>query len=459
MKKIFQMKSFLSIIYIVWVLTQEMVLYSLCISLFYRKRNIIRYNKSLEKLGKNLCDALPKLGPAFIKLGQFLSTRYDLISPIVCRELKKLQDNAPTVDFKSIERVLILELGDKYEQLKVDEIPVAAASVAQVHKGHTICGCIIAIKVLRPKVKKNFMSNINLMMLVAGFLNRFVSPARRLRLVEVVKLITETANSELNMQMEGAAADKLRYNCREQDGVYIPKVFWEYTTSSVLVLEWIDGNKIEDCDIDTRKDLAIKLAFLFFKQAYVDGFFHADIHPGNIMIDKAKRLILVDFGMFSYLPERDRLSLAEIIYAFVQKDYEKVSALHFRAGYVPADNDSLEKLENRFALACRTIAEPIFGKPKAEISISKLLRRLFEITSEFNMETQPQLVLLQKNMMSLESVLAILDPDVNMWLLVEPWFTEWAKNNLGFASEFKRKYHRLNHLLSKVEFIIESVNT
>ena len=450
------MKSFFSIIYIIWVLTWEMVFCSFCAVVYYRKRDLIKYNDSLKKLGRNICNALPRLGPAFVKLGQFLSTRYDLINHIVCRELKRLQDDAPTVDFKKIERILILELGDKSQQLKVEKVPVAAASVAQVHKGYTACGCIVAVKVLRPNVRKSFTANIDLMMLVAGFLNRFVNPARRLRLLEVVNLIAETANSELNMQMEAAAADKLRYNCREQDGVYIPKVFWEYTTSSILVTEWIDGKKIEDCDVDIRRNLATKLAFLFFRQAYVDGFFHADIHPGNIMVDRAERLVLVDFGMFSYLPERDRLFLAEIIYAFVKKDYEKVSELHFTAGYVPADND-LEKLQNRFSLACRTIAEPIFGKPKAEISISKLLRRLFEITSEFNMETQPQLVLLQKNMMSLEGVLAMLDPDVNMWLLVEPWFTEWAKNNLDLASKVKRKYYKLNQIISKVEHIIESV--
>lgn len=451
------MKSLFSIIYIIWVLIWEMVFYSLCISLYYRKRNVKKYHNSLEKLGKNLCNALPKLGPAFIKLGQFLSTRYDLINHIICKELKKLQDNAPKVDFKKIERVLLLELGEKFHELKVDKIPVAAASVAQVHKGYTASGTIVAVKVLRPNIRKNFMSNINLMMLIASYFNKFVNPAKRLRLLEVVNLIAETANSELNMQMEAAASDKLRYNCRDQDGVYIPKVFWEYTTNSVFVSEWIDGNKIEDCDIEIRKHLAQKLAFLFFRQAYVDGFFHADIHPGNIIVDKTQRLVLIDFGMFSYLPERDRLFLAEIIYGFIQKDYDKISALHFKAGYVLADNRKLETLQNKFSLACRTIAEPIFGKPKSEISISKLLRRLFEITSEFNMETQPQLVLLQKNMMSLESVLAMLDPEVNMWLLLEPWFTEWASHNLDLISQVKRTSHRLHKILSKVEEIIESV--
>ena len=375
----------------------------------------------------------------------------------MCKELKNLQDNAPKVDFKKIERTLILELGDKFQQLKVDIVPVAAASVAQVHKGYTACGSVVAVKVLRPNVRRSFMGNINLMMLMASFFNSFVDPAKRLRLFEIVKLIVETANSELNMQMEAAASDKLRYNCRNQDGVYIPKVFWEYTTNSIFVSEWIDGDKIEDCDINVRKHLATKLAFLFFRQVYIDGFFHADIHPGNIMVDKAQSLVLVDFGMFSYLPERDRLFLAEIIYGFIRKDYDKISELHFKAGYVPADNETLEKLQNRFSLACRTVAEPIFGKPKSEISISKLLRRLFEITSEFNMQTQPQLVLLQKNMMSLESVLAMLDPEVNMWLLVEPWFTAWARSNLDLVSKVKRKHYRLTKLLSKVEDIIESV--
>jgi ubiquinone biosynthesis protein len=451
------MKSFFSIIYIIWVLIWDMVFYSLFVSLYYRKRNIHKYHHHLQKLGKNLCIALPKLGPAFVKLGQFLSTRYDLINHIVCKELKRLQDSAPQVEFKKIEKTLILELGDKFQDLKVDIIPIAAASVAQVHKGYTACGCVVAVKVLRPNVRKSFMGNINLMMLIAGYFNRFVNPAKRLRLLEVVNLIAETANSELNMQMEAAASDKLRYNCRDQDDVYIPKVFWEYTTHSVFVSEWIDGSKLEECDIDIRKNLATKLAFLFFKQAYIDGFFHADIHPGNIMVDKLNRLVLVDFGMFSYLPERDRLFLAEIIYGFITKDYDKISELHFKAGYVPADNETLEKLQNRFSLACRTIAEPIFGKPKMQISISKLLRRLFEITSEFNMQTQPQLVLLQKNMMSLESVLAMLDPEVNMWLLVEPWFTEWATNNLDYISKAKRKYYRAAKILAKLEDIVESI--
>lgn len=452
------MQSFLSVISIVLILIWERVLYSIFFCLYYRRRNLNKYNKSLEKLGRNLCNALPKLGPAFVKLGQFLSTRYDLINYIVCKELKKLQDNAPTVDFKHIEKILILELGEKILELKIDKIPVAAASVAQVHRGYTTCGSPVAVKVLRPNVRKSFKRNINLMIVVAEFFNKFVNPAKRLRLLEVVNLIAETADSELNMQMEAAAADKLRYNCREQEGVYIPKVYWEYTTKSILVTEWINGKKIEDCDKALGKDLAKRLAFLFFKQAYVDGFFHADIHPGNIMVDNEARLVLLDFGMFSYLPERDRLFLAEIIYAFVKKDYEKVSELHFTAGYIPANKEDLEKLQSRFALASRTIAEPIFGKPKSEISISKLLRRLFEVTSEFNMHTQLQLVLLQKNMMSLESVLAVLDPEVNMWLLVEPWFTDWAKNNLNLLSNIRRKYRNLSQTLSKVDYIIDSIS-
>jgi ubiquinone biosynthesis protein len=434
------MRTAFSLVFITLVLIRESIIYLLIFSLYYRKRNINRYNAGLKKLGKALCSTLPKIGPAFVKLGQFMSTRHDLISSVLCDELKNLQDRAPTVSFSKIERIIIRELGDQYHQIEIEPEPIAAASIAQVHKGsinfngETIK---VAIKVLRPNIRKHFMRNIEMMMSIASFINRFINPAERLRLEEVVSIIEKTANAELNLQTEAAAADKLRYNCRNQDGIYIPKVFWDFTTKSVLVTEWIDGYRVEEVREEIKHEVTRKLAFTFFHQAYVDGFFHADIHPGNILIDQMDRVVLLDFGMFSYLPEKDRLFLAEIIYAFVRKDYERASELHFKAGYVQTTDDEYQK--NMFALACRSISEPIFGKSTAEISISKLLRRLFEVTSEFNMHTQPQLILLQKNMMSLEGVLNSLDPKANMWKLVEPWFTDWAKNNLNFKAKIYRK--------------------
>lgn len=448
------MKTFLSAIQIIFVLLWESVLTSLVYVFHSRKYNIKVYDKKLKILGQSLCRALPKMGPAFVKFGQFLSTRQDLVDHALCDELKNLHNRAPTVSFAKIETILMKELGSLYSDIKIEKEPIAAASTAQVHKGKITLDGIkidVAIKVLRPKVKSAFIRNINIMMSVARFMNKFISPARRLRLEEIVKVISDTAMGELDLQLEAAVADKISYNCRDFEGIYVPKVFWKYTRKMVLVTEWVEGRKIDNIEKDKGKKIAKDLAFMFFRQAYVDGFFHADIHPGNILIDQHDRIVLIDFGMFSHLSERDRLFLAEIIYSFVKKDYDEVSRLHFEAGYVQSEKSNNERQRQLFALACRSITEPIFGKSASEISISKLLRRLFEVTSEFNMQTQPQLILLQKNMMSLEGVLTTLDDEVNMWKLVEPWFTEWAHNNLNFASKLKRKYNSLVELFDALE--------
>ncbi len=449
------MRAIANILIIIFILIKESVFFSLIGLLYSKKRDRAAYNIKLRNFGKALCNCLPKMGPAFVKLGQFISTRHDLVNHIICDELEHLQDKAPTVSFSKVKKILIQELSTTYDSIEIDQTPIAAASIAQVHRGRIIINGIqqeVAIKILRPNIKKKFVENIDMMMSIASFINRFINSAKKLRLEEVVGVIAETAKSELDMRIEAAAADKLRYNCKGREGIYIPKVFWDYITRSVLVMEWIDGNKINNLDTDQSKDIARKLAYNFFHQAYVDGFFHADIHPGNILVDKHNRIVLLDFGMFSYLPENDRVFVAEIIYAFIKKDYEKVSDLHFKAGYVPLEGSMYQR--HMFALACRSIAGPIFGKSTAEISVSKLLRRLFEVASEFDMHTQPQLLLLQKNLMLLEGVLNLLDPGINMWLLVEPWFTEWATKNLNFISKLSRKY---SQVVSNLEILEKKI--
>lgn len=451
------MKRLLRILHVLLVLIRQGVASSFLCVLYYKKRDQQKHSYHLRKLGQNLCEALPRLGPAFVKLGQFISTRYDLVNPIICNELKKLQDNVKQVAFKKIKKILLAELEERFVQVEMDEQPVAAASVAQVYKGYISYAGekkLVAIKVLRPGIHKTFSNNIQLMLMIAELVHSFILPAKRLRLFDVVSIISDSAKAELNMQMEAAAGDKLRFDCRNDKNIHIPQVFWEFTSKNVLVVEWVDGKRIEACSSSLKKSFASKLAYSFFRQVYTNGFFHADIHPGNILIDKNENIVFLDFGICSFLPEKDRLFLAEIIYAFTKKDYDKVAELHFKAGYVNCNDENLEKLRNKFSLACRTIAEPIFGRPKAQISIGKLLKRLFEITSEFQMQTQPQLILLQKNMMSLEGVLAILDPDVNMWLMVEPWFEEWARENLTLKSCAKRKLRNLEKVVGKLEDLI-----
>lgn len=441
MRVVFQM------IFIIFILIKNSILLS-SLLVYYK----IQYEKNLSKLGKNLCKALHTLGPAFVKLGQFLSTRNDLINSTICNELRTLQDNAPSVEFSKIERILICELKNKYSNIIIDSQPVATASIAQVHKGE-INGELVAIKVLKPGIRKMFLKNIDFMMFVATLINKFIQPAKRLRLKEVVNIIQNTANIELDMQMEAAVASKLKEN--ENTSVYIPKIFWEYTTKNVLVSEWIDGTRIENIDESHRQDVAERLAFTFFSQAFVNGFFHADIHPGNILFDIHNRIVLLDFGVCSYLPEKDRILLAQIIYYFAIKNYEKVAELHLKAGYVKYKKNNYDEIKNNFALACRTIAEPVFGKSSAEISMSTFLRRLFEVTSEFNMHTQPQLILLQKNIVSLEGVLKTLNINVNMWTLIQPWFTNWIEQNLSVKFTIKRQYNRILNILEKLESLIE----
>jgi ubiquinone biosynthesis protein len=446
----------LNIIVVIFILIKEGVLFSIFVVLLNRRREIEKYHNSLIKLGKNLLSALPQLGPAFVKLGQFISTRHDIVDPILCDELRNLQDSAPKVPFKQIKKTLISELGDSYKLLKFDDEPIAAASIAQVHKAYVFVDgveCKLAVKVLRPGVSRKFKRNINLMMCVAKLMHRFIAPAKCLRLKEVVNVIADTAASEVNMQIEAAAADKLRHNSEKQGRIYIPKVFWQFTTKSILVTEWIDGSKLDSCDKDIKVEIAKKLAFAFFQQAYVDGFFHGDIHQGNILIDKRGNIVLLDFGMFSYLPSTERVFIAEMIYAFIKKDYDRVAELHFKAGYLakPKTGEEQERLSNMFALACRTIAEPIFGQATHDVSISRFLKKLFEVTSEFNIRTQPQLILLQKNTMALEGILASLDPSNNMWSIIEPWFTEWARANLNVKSLLKRRLDGLLKVIEKLE--------
>ena len=261
------MKAIFSIIFIVFLLLKESIIF-LIISIFFSKKSSIKsYDKKLQKLGEKICFVLPKLGPAFVKLGQFISTRHDLVGTIICDELKNLQDKAPTVSFKKVESILIKELGSLYNEIKIDHIPIAAASIAQVHKGQiTINGMHldIAIKVLRPNIRKKFAENIEMMQAVVNVINQFIGHAHRLRLSEVINVIAETAKAELDMQIEAAAADKLRHNCANHDGIYIPKIFWEYTTKSILAVEWIEGKRIENVDSNLKKSIVKKLAFSFF---------------------------------------------------------------------------------------------------------------------------------------------------------------------------------------------------
>ena len=406
------------------------------------------YSPSLRGVARGqrsdgLAHALTRLGPIYIKLGQTLSTRPDLTGEEIAEDLKTLQDKLPPFSTKKAIKIFESECGVKISDAfdRFDETPVAAASIAQVHKAKLKNGEQVAVKILRPNIEKEYASDIRGLRLLAKLLHWFLPKYRRLRAAEVVDLFDRTMRAELNLKLEAACASELRDNAAP--GIYVPKVYWEYTAKRVLVTEWIDGISIYDHEQLVAsslkpKDIAAKIVMMFWDQAYNHGFFHADLHPGNILVRHDGQVALLDFGIMSRLPERDRFCVAEILGAFLLKDYMRVAEVHVRAGYIPADTDLFA-----FAQNCRIIAEPIMGLNLGDISIAKLLAELFRITEEFGMETQPQLLMLQKTMVVVEGIGKSLDPDINVWKLAEPWMKKWAIKNISPEAKLIRAVKKL----------------
>lgn len=386
-----------------------------------------------KREGERLALALAALGPSFIKLGQTLSTRADLVGAEIAADLAQLQDRLPAFPaaraIEIIEHELGGKLGDFFTTFEMQ--PVAAASIAQVHQAITLEGRNVAVKILRPGIREAFSRDIALFLWLAHLAEKRIKAFKRLKPVEVIHMLAESVKLEMDLRFEAAAASELKENCSEDAGIYVPEVDWQRTSRSVLTLEWVEGIPINDREAllaagHDLNALASILAVTFFNQAYRDGFFHADMHPGNLFVRQDGRVVVVDFGIMGRLDKDTCLYVAEILRGFLSRDYLHVAKVHFEAGYVPADQSLAA-----FAQACRSIGEPIVGQPVNKISIARLLAQLFEITEDFKMETQPQLLLLQKTMMLVEGVGAMLNPDVNMWKLAEPWIEEWMRSNMG----------------------------
>lgn len=394
-------------------------------------------NKLLYKMN----DVFVELGPIFIKFGQTLSTRPDLIGQELTDQLKHLQDKIPPFPGKIAKNIISTELNVNIEEIFefFDETPIASASVAQVHKAKLKDGNVVAVKVLRPDIRSKYESDIYLLEKLAKLLCFFSSKHNRLKPLEVVNIFKKTMYNEINLTREASACSELSDNLSDDKDVIIPKIFWDYTSEKVLTISWIndsisiyDKEKIAEKNIDC-KALSRNLAILFFNQAYRDGYFHADLHPGNILVTSEGKIALVDFGIMGRLEDIDRIAIAEILHSFLNRDYKKVAEIHVKAGYVPKDCDIMS-----FAQACRAVAEPILHKQTKDISIGKLLTRLFQITEEFGMQTQPQLLLLQKTMVVVEGIGKLLHENVNMWELAEPWIEEWAKYNISLDGKIIR---------------------
>jgi ubiquinone biosynthesis protein len=383
----------------------------------------------------NLPGAINRLGPSYVKLGQFLATRPDVVGARVVEQLEMLQDRmAPfphDVAVATVEAAFGLPIGKIF--IAFGE-PVAAASIAQVHKARVKDRDgerDVAVKVLRPGVERRFRRDLNDMYFAARLAERWSDEARRLRPVEVVDTLARSVKMEMDFRLEAAAASEFRENAARDKDFRVPAIDWERTEKEVLTLEWIDGIPLSDVQALARKDydlprLGATVIQSFLRHAMRDGFFHADMHQGNLFVDADGKLTAVDFGIMGRLGFNERRFLAEILYGFITRDYRRVAEVHFEAGYVPR----IHKVED-FAQAIRAIGEPIHSRTADQISMAKLLTLLFEITGLFDMKTRIELVLLQKTMVVVEGVGRTLDPKLDMWSTSEPVVRAWIEDNLG----------------------------
>ena len=377
--------------------------------------------------------ALEGLGPIFVKLGQVLSTRPDILPPAYAQELARLQDKVPPFDGAlaraQIEASLGRPIADLYAEFDIE--PVASASVAQVHRARLHSGEAVAVKVLRPNILPVIEQDLALMRFGAGWIERLFADGKRLKPREVVAEFDKYLHDELDLMKEAANASQLGRQFAGSDMLIVPKVYFDYCSRDVLTIEWMDGTPIADIatlqaqGIDLKK-LARYGVEIFFTQVFKNGFFHADMHPGNILVADDNRYIALDFGIVGSLTDYDKRYLAINFLAFFNRDYHRVATAHIESGWVPPDTRA-EELE----AAVRAVCEPIFNKPLSQISFGLVLMRLFETSRRFNVEIQPQLVLLQKTLLNIEGLGRQLDPDLDLWATAKPFLVNWMNDQVG----------------------------
>ena len=397
--------------------------------------------------GAKLARALEKLGPAYIKLGQMLATRPDIVSAAVAAALEHLQDRLPPFPEMQARAVIAQGLGHPVTALFVELGPaVAAASIAQVHRGRTSEGAEVAVKVLRPGIEARFARDLAALELFARLATSVSAEARRLRFIAIKETLAASVALELDLRMEAAAASELYERTKAETDFRVPHVDWSRTAARVLTTEWIDGTPIRDPATLTAaghdpKKIALVLVRSFLTHALRDGFFHADMHPGNLFVDAQGRLVAVDFGIMGRLEPPLRRFMAGTLAGFLARDYQKVAQLHYDLAFVPPQHPI-----ETFAQALRAVGEPIFGKSARDISIAQLLGQLFETTRRFDMQAQPELVLLQKTMVVVEGVARGLDPDFDIWEAARPVAERWVAGNLGPEARLARAAEGLTAL-------------
>ena len=393
----------------------------------------VKKNKNTD-----LSKTLKKLGPTWIKLGQFLSTRPDIIGKDLSDKLKKLQDKVEPFTITKAKEILQKEFKEDYEDIFIEIMPSeAAASIAQVHKGKVKLNnekYDVAVKILRPNIEREIKRDLRNFFVTAKIMERFSKEAKRLRLVEVVKTLAESLSMEIDLRLEAAAQSEIRENIINDDYFSVPDVYWDLTRKNILISDWVDAIPAKDMNKITeegfnKKKIGKNILKTFLTTSIRDGLFHADMHQGNLFIEKEEKIIAVDFGIVGHLDFESKQYLNNILLGFINRDYDKIANVHFEAGYVPETED-----KKKFAQALRSIGEPIQGKEASDISIGNLLTQLFEITNQFNMKTQPQLLLLQKTMVVVEGVAREYDPNLNIWTESEPILNEL--NKIDFVDKF-----------------------
>ena len=391
-------------------------------------------------IGERIREALQTLGPIQVKFGQVLSTRRDLLPDHIADELCKLQDQVPPFPNEQAQTIIEQALDGKTTELfaTFDPQPMASASIAQVHAAELPDGTQVVVKVVRPNIVETIDRDIQLLLVLARLAHRLIPDAHRLRLEELVRDYSRTIHDELDLMREAANCALLRRNFEDGEILYIPNIYWEYTRENVMVQERIVGIPVDQ--IDTLQQHGINLQVLaeqgveiFFTQVFRDNFFHADMHPGNIFVRADGRYLGVDFGIMGSLTKTDQRYLAENLLAFFHRDYRKVAELHITSGWVP-DGTRLEDFE----AAIRTVCEPIWQRPISEISFGQFLLRLFQTARRFNMEVQPQLVLLQKTLLNIEGLGRQLYPELDLWQTAKPFLERWMAEQVGPCAFIQR---------------------
>ena len=406
--------------------------------------------------GERIRRALEDLGPVFIKFGQMLSTRRDLLADDIADELQLLQDAVPPFSGEAAEQIIKKAFGQSVDDLfaEFETEPLASASVAQVHAAKLKNGDDVVVKVLRPNILPVIKRDISLLYIIAELAARYSSQLRRLRPVEVVEEYEKIILDELDLMREAANASQLRRNFEGSTDLYVPEIYWDYTRKDVLVMERIYGIPIRNIE-ELKKNntnmerLAALGVEIFFTQVFTHNFFHADMHPGNIFVDienpDRPKYVAVDFGIMGSLSPVDKRYLAENFLAFFQRDYNKVAKLHVESGWVPKGTRVDE-----FESAIRSVCEPIFERPLKEISFGQLLLRLFQTARRFNMEVQPQLVLLQKTLLNIEGLGRQLYPDLDLWRTAKPFLERWMEDQIGPRAMLRGIKDNVPHLIEKL---------